>query len=189
MLRVIGQSKDTYIIAEGPDGIFLIDQHAAHERVLYEKVMRQFADRSAEIQPLLQPETIDLSPAHFAELEGHAEDLAGAGFEVEQFGGRSVILRAVPAMLASSGRSGKDALIGLLDGVADGRHSGWWAEKMLATIACHSSVRAGQTLSHEESRELIRLLEQAEQPRTCPHGRPTMVHLTSGMLEREFGRR
>jgi DNA mismatch repair protein MutL len=189
VLRVIGQSQDTYIIAEGPDGIFLIDQHAAHERVLYERVVKQFADRNAEVQPLLQPETVELSPSHFAELEAHGEDLAAAGFDVEPFGGRSALLRAVPAMLASPGRSGREALIGLLDGVADGRHSGWWAERMLATIACHSSVRAGQTLSLDESKELIRLLERAEQPRTCPHGRPTMVHLTAGMLEREFGRR
>ncbi|HSH17143.1 MAG TPA: DNA mismatch repair protein MutL, partial [Verrucomicrobiae bacterium] len=189
VLRVIGQSQSTYIVAEGPDGIFLIDQHAAHERVLYEKVTRQFADRNAEVQPLLQPETVELSPPHFAELEGHADDLAAAGFGVESFGERSVLLRSVPAVLANSGISGRDALIGLLDGIADGRKTGWWAERMLATIACHAAIRAGRTLSTDESRELIRLLEQAEQPRTCPHGRPTMIHLTAGMLEREFGRR
>lgn len=189
VLRVIGQSQDTYIIAEGPDGLYLIDQHAAHERVLYERVTKQFADRAAESQPLLEPETIELSPPHFTELVAHAEDLAAAGFATEPFGDRAVLLRAVPAILATGGRSGREALIGLLDGVAEGRQTGWWAERMLATIACHSSVRAGQRVNTDEARALIRQLEECEQPRTCPHGRPTMVHLTTGTLEREFGRR
>jgi DNA mismatch repair protein MutL len=189
VLRVIGQSQDTYIIAEGPDGLYLIDQHAAHERILYERVTRQFAERAGESQPLLQPETVELLPPHFSELESHISDLAAAGFMVEPFGDRTVLLRAVPAMLSSAGKSGREALIGLLDGVADGRQSGWWAERMLATIACHAAVRAGRKMANDEARELIRQLEQAEQPRTCPHGRPTMVHLTAGMLEREFGRR
>jgi DNA mismatch repair protein MutL len=189
VLRVIGQSQDTYIIAEGPDGIYLIDQHAAHERVLYERVTRQFADRNAETQPLLEPETVELSPPHFQEITAHGEDLAAAGFVVESFGDRSVLLRAVPSMLASRGESGRQALLDLLDGIADGRQSGWWAERMLATIACHSAIRAGRTVTTDEAKALVRQLEEAEQPRTCPHGRPTMIHLASGMLEREFGRR
>jgi DNA mismatch repair protein MutL len=189
VLRVIGQSQDTYVIAEGPDGLYLIDQHAAHERVLYEKVTRQFAEHAAESQPLLEPETVNLSPAHFTELQAHGDDLAAAGFAVEPFGDRSILLRAVPAVLATGGRSGREALIGLLDGVAEGRQSGWWAERMLATIACHSAIRAGRTMAIDESKALIRQLESCEQPRTCPHGRPTMVHLDAGQLEREFGRR
>lgn len=189
VLRVIGQSQDTYILAEGPDGIYLIDQHAAHERVLYERVTKQFADRSAETQPLLEPETVELSPPHFQELAAHGDDLAAAGFIVEPFGDRSVLLRAVPSMLAVRGKSGREALIGLLDGIADGRQTGWWAEQMLATIACHSAIRAGRTVTTDEAKALVRQLEEAEQPRTCPHGRPTMIHLASGMLEREFGRR
>ena len=189
VLRVIGQSQDTYIVAEGPDGIYLIDQHAAHERVLYERVTRQFADRNAEAQPLLEPETVELSPPHFQEVTAHGDDLAAAGFMVESFGDRSILLRAVPSMLASRGKSGRQALIDLLDGIADGRQSGWWAERMLATIACHSAIRAGRTVTTDEAKALVRQLEEAEQPRTCPHGRPTMIHLASGMLEREFGRR
>lgn len=189
VLRVIGQSQDTYIIAEGPDGLYLIDQHAAHERVLYERVTKQFADRAAESQPLLEPETIELSPPHFTELVAHGDDLTAAGFATEPFGDRAVLLRAVPSILATNGRSGREALIGLLDGVAEGRQTGWWAERMLATIACHSAIRAGRTVTIDEAKALIRQLEECEQPRTCPHGRPTMVHLTTGTLEREFGRR
>ena len=189
LLRVIGQSQGTYIIAEGPDGIYLIDQHAAHERVLYERITRQFAERAAESQPLLEPETVELSPAHFTELTAHAEDLVAAGFTVEPFGDRAVLLRAVPSIMATGGRSGREALIGLLDGVAEGRQSGWWAERMLSTIACHAAIRAGRTVANDEAKALIRQLEVCEQPRTCPHGRPTMIHLAAGMLEREFGRR
>lgn len=189
VLRVIGQSQDTYIVAEGPDGIYLIDQHAAHERVLYERITRQFAERAAESQPMLEPETVELSPAHFTELVAHGDDLVAAGFTVEPFGDRAVLLRAVPSILATGGRSGREALIGLLDGVAEGRRSGWWAERMLSTIACHSAIRAGRTVTNEEAKALIRQLEVCEQPRTCPHGRPTMIHLAAGMLEREFGRR
>ena len=189
VLRVIGQSQDTYIVAEGPDGIYLIDQHAAHERVLYERVTKQFADRAAESQPLLEPENVELSQAQFTEVTAHGDELANAGFTVEPFGDRSVLLRAVPSMLASSGRSPRDALIGLLDGMTEGQRSGWWAERMLSTIACHSAIRAGRTVTIDEAKALIRQLEVCEQPRTCPHGRPTMVHLATGMLEREFGRR
>jgi DNA mismatch repair protein MutL len=189
VLRVIGQSQDTYIIAEGPDGIYLIDQHAAHERVLYERVTKQFADRNAETQPLLEPETVELSPPHFQEITAHGEDLAAAGFVVESFGDRSILLRAVPSILATRGKPGRQALLDLLDGIAEGRQSGWWAERMLATIACHSAIRAGRTVITDEAKALVRQLEEAEQPRTCPHGRPTMIHLASGMLEREFGRR
>jgi DNA mismatch repair protein MutL len=189
VLRVIGQSQDTYIIAEGPDGIYLIDQHAAHERVLYERVTKQFANRNAETQPLLEPETVELSPPHFQEITAHGEDLAAAGFVVESFGDRSILLRAVPSILATRGKPGRQALLDLLDGIAEGRQSGWWAERMLATIACHSAIRAGRTVITDEAKALVRQLEEAEQPRTCPHGRPTMIHLASGMLEREFGRR
>lgn len=189
VLRVIGQSQDTYILAEGPDGIYLIDQHAAHERVLYERVTKQFADRAAESQPLLEPETVELSPAQFTEVTAHDEELTTAGFTVESFGDRAVLLRAVPSVLASGGRSPREALLGLLDGMAEGQRSGWWAERMLSTIACHSAIRAGRTVSIDEAKALIRQLEQCEQPRTCPHGRPTMVHLATGMLEREFRRR
>ncbi len=189
VLRVIGQSQDTYIIAEGPDGLYLIDQHAAHERVLYEKVTKQFADRAAESQPLLEPESVDLTPQQFTEFSAHGEELANAGFTVEQFGDRTVLIRAVPSMLATGGRSAKEALLGLLDGIAEGRQSGWWAERMLATIACHAAIRAGRTVAIDEAKALIRQLEECDQPRTCPHGRPTMVHLATGMLEREFGRR
>lgn len=189
VLRVIGQSQDTYIVAEGPDGIYLIDQHAAHERVIYERVTKQFADHASESQPLLEPETIELSPAHATEMAAHGEDLAEAGFTVEPFGEKSFLLRAVPSILATSGRSPRDALIGLLDGISEGRQSGWWAERMLSTIACHAAIRAGQIVSIEEAKALIRQLEECEQPRTCPHGRPTMIHLATGMLEREFQRR
>jgi DNA mismatch repair protein MutL len=187
---VIGQAHETYILAEGPGGVYLIDQHAAHERVLYEDIRRRVASRSAESQPLLEPEPVDLAPAHAAVIEEQAATLSAAGFVIEPFGPKTALLRAVPKLLADrgQGRAG-DWLIKLLDDAAERGRTDSWQDRLLYTLACHAAVRAGRKMTLDESRELIRQLEQAETPHTCPHGRPTMVHLTSGQLEREFGRR
>ena len=192
VLRVIGQAQETYILCEGPDGVYLIDQHAAHERVLYEDIKRRSASRSVESQPLLEPETVDLGPGHAALIESHAEALSALGFAVEPFGPKTALVRAVPKLLADRGHGGGKAgewLLRLLDESSERGRTDSWQDRLLYTMACHASVRAGQKLTNDECRELIRLLEHAEQPHTCPHGRPTMLHLNSGHLEREFGRR
>jgi DNA mismatch repair protein MutL len=190
VLRVIGQAHETYILAEGPGGVYLIDQHAAHERVLYEDIRRRVASRSVESQPLLEPEPVDLAPAHAAVIEEQAATLSAAGFVIEPFGPKTALLRAVPKLLADrgQGRAG-DWLIKLLDDAAERGRTDSWQDRLLYTLACHAAVRAGRRMTLDESRELIRQLEQAENPHACPHGRPTMVHMTSGQLEREFGRR
>ncbi len=187
VLRVIGQARETYILAEGPDGVYLIDQHAAHERVLYEEIRNRFSERSTETQALLEPETVELSPAHAAIIESHMDELVAAGFAIEPFGQGAVLLRTVPQLLVNR-RGASDTLITLLDDISERGRSDSWQDRLLYTMACHSSVRAGQTLSIEESKELIRKLEATQQPHTCPHGRPTMIHLTAGVLEREFRR-
>ncbi len=185
-LRIIGQIAQTYIIAEAPDGMYLVDQHAAHERVTFERLMTQQGGL-IECQNLLIPQTVDLPPAMHTLLLGNAEALREWGFEIEDFG-HGLRVRAVPSGL----RDG--ALTGALLEVADhltGRGGSTptdWREAMLTTLACHSSVRAGQTLSFEEMRQLIIQLERCEAPRTCPHGRPTMILMTTGQLERQFGR-
>ena len=190
ILRVIGQAHETYILAEGPDGLYLIDQHAAHERVLFEEIKQRFESRAAESQPLLEPESIDLDPSQAEAAELHAEELERAGFLIEPFGGTSLLLRAVPQLLSSSSPQGPGAtLAAILDEVAEGRKNDSWQDRLLYTMACHGSIRAGRTLNIEESRELVRQLEQAQQPQTCPHGRPVMVHLNAGTLEYQFGRR
>ncbi len=186
-LRVVGQVAQTYIIAEAPDGMYLIDQHAAHERVTYERLMARRGGAAFDQQNLLIPQSVELPPAAQALLLSNAELLEEWGFLVEDFG-RNLRIRAVPAGL----RDG--ALGGALAEVADHLHGRGgstpsdWREAMLTTLACHSSIRAGQSLSHEEMRQLIIQLEQCQAPRTCPHGRPTMILLSSTQLERQFGR-
>jgi len=188
-LRVIGQARETYILAEGPDGVYLIDQHAAHERVLYEELRERIRRREPEAQTLLTPETVELTPEQ-AEVVGRLDEvLAAAGFCLEPFGEGAVLLRAVPGMLttADAGPPG-EALLRILDAVVEGVRPEAWQDRVCYEIACHSAVRAGQRMTVEESRELARRLEQTEQPHTCPHGRPTMIHLSAGALEREFRR-
>ncbi len=187
-LRVVGQVGLTYIVAEAPEGMYLIDQHAAHERITYEKLMNQYASRAIETQQLLLPQAVALSPEASALLLGNAEQLAEWGFALEPWG-NGVLVRAVPATLPI------EEIAQTLHEIAErlagrgGSSPLEWREAMLITLACHNSVRAGQPLSHEEMRQLLLQLEQCVSPRTCPHGRPTMILMTPAQLERQFGRR
>ncbi len=186
VLRVLGQLSNTYIIAEGPNGLYLIDQHAAHERILYDRISAQWAQKEVEVQGLLQPITIELSPREEETLRASKEFLAEFGFTIEPFGNRSYMIRAIPALM---GRANIIEIISvLLDNLASKESHSPWEEKITQSLACHGAIRAGQQLSNEEMRELIKHLEQTKQPRACPHGRPTMIHLSSHQLEKEFGR-
>ena len=185
VLRVLGQLLSSYIIAEGPDGLYLIDQHAAHERILFEKIKQQKSHQEIEVQGLLEPVTLEVNPKQDEVLKSHYENLTEFGFSIEPFGDRTYLVRAVPAMLNKADWVG--AVMELLDSPFGG-DKGDWTEKVAISLACHSAVRAGQTLTDDEMRELIRQLEQVAVPHTCPHGRPTMIRLSSGQLEREFGR-
>jgi len=186
VLRVLGQLANTYIIAEGPNGLYLIDQHAAHERILYDRVLAQWSQKEVEVQGLLQPITIELSPREEETLKASEEFLAEFGFTIEPFGNRSYLIRAVPALMARANII--EIISALLDSLASKESPNPWEEKIAQSLACHGAIRAGQQLSNDEMRELIKQLEQTKQPRSCPHGRPTMIHLSSHQLEREFGR-
>jgi DNA mismatch repair protein MutL len=186
VLRVLGQLANTYIIAEGPDGLYLIDQHAAHERILYDRISAQWAQKEVEVQGLLQPVTIELSPREEETLKTSEELLAQFGFTIEPFGNRSYLIRAIPALVARANIV--EIISALLDSLASKDSPNPWEEQIAQSLACHGAIRAGQQLSNEEMRELIKQLEQTKQPRACPHGRPTMIHLNSHQLEREFGR-
>jgi DNA mismatch repair protein MutL len=186
ILRVLGQASSTYIIAEGPDGLYLIDQHAAHERVLFEKALAQRSRRAVDVQPLLEPLAVELSLKQEETLRTGGELLAQFGFGIEPFGDRTYLVRAVPAMLAGKGIA--DAVKEAIDSLDDETAGANEEERIARSLACHGSVRAGQVLSLDEMRELIKQLEKSTSPRTCPHGRPTMIHLSAGLLEREFGR-
>jgi len=191
-LRVVGQVSQAYVIAEGPGGMYLIDQHAAHERVLYEQLREQQRGSGVAVQGLLSPQAVELTAEQLVVLEAQASQLEELGFDVEPFGGRTVLIRALPAILQKS--SPAQLLVGVLDDLAIEALSGSRPmardveSRLMATVCKQAAIKAGQTLSVEEMRELIHQLEQTESPRTCPHGRPTMIHLSQGQLAREFGR-
>jgi len=183
-LRLLGQLANSYIIAEGPDGLYLIDQHAAHERIFYEKFRLQKSSQEVEFQGLLEPATLEVNPQQDAVLKSRYNDLAEFGFSLEPFGDRTYLVRAVPTSLYT------DDWAEVIQEIIDYRSgdTGDWREKMTISIACHSAVRAGQVLTDEEMRELLRQLERVALPNTCPHGRPTMIRLSTGQLAKEFGR-
>lgn len=183
-LRVLGQVASNYIIAEGTDGIYIIDQHAAHERIMYEKIKRQWLQKQVATQGLLTPTTLELTPQQTAVIESRWDDLATIGFVIETFGEKTYLVRVIPAVLA--GGDWLSAIREILDDPASGNER--W-EAMLKSLACHSVVRAGQSLTDYEMQDLIRQMEQEEQPFTCPHGRPTLINLTLQQLDKEFGRK
>jgi DNA mismatch repair protein MutL len=185
-LRVLGQVALTYITAEGDAGLYLIDQHAAHERVLLEQLRRNAARREG-VQYLLEPQPVDLSPAQAAALRDRWDDLAALGFVVEAFGPRTLLLRAIPAPLkpATIAR----VLQETLEALAEETEPTDWRERLCLLLACKTAVKAGQLLSLEEMCALLEQLDETELGRTCAHGRPTAVLLTHSQLEREFGRR
>jgi len=183
-LRVLGQVMGSYIVAEGPDGLYLIDQHAAHERIVFERVREQRSRREVEVQGLLEPVPFEVTPRQEAVLKSHLQEMVEFGFSLEPFGDRTYLVRTVPQALIGGDWSG--ALRELLDAEEE---KGDWEEKMAVSIACHSgAVRAGQSLSDDEMRALVRQLEKTVVPHTCPHGRPTLIHLSNSQLRREFGR-
>ncbi len=188
-LRVIGQVGNTYIITEGPDGMFLIDQHAAHERVLYEQLDRQLRARNVPVQPLLQPLVLALTPRQRGEIEPLLPVLQEVGFDLEIVTGREGGLQvgAIPAMFAR--RVSVDDLMEMVDELLVGSPPDRWRDQLAITLACHSAVRAGKVMAQEEMRALVGQLEGCRFPRLCAHGRPTMLHLSALQLEREFGRR
>ncbi|KTB49037.1 DNA mismatch repair protein MutL [Dehalogenimonas alkenigignens] len=182
-LRPLGQLAGCYILAEGPDGLYIIDQHAAHERIMYEKVLVERANRSPSSQALLEPQNVELSPAEAGRYPVLTPVLSECGFVTEAFGGRSILVRAIPQAL--SGGDWRTALREFLnspESVSRGE------ERLAELIACHSAVRAGKTLSIDEIRVLLLDLEKAKVPNTCPHGRPTLLKLDSAALERHFKR-
>jgi DNA mismatch repair protein MutL len=187
LLRVLGQIASSFIIAEGPDGMYLIDQHAAHERVLYERILGQIRERSVDRQSLLDPLVVDLAPQEMAAFERSHQELHDIGFDIERWDGGAVAVRAVPALV--KGIDVAERLRLILRELAEGGQGESWLDAVAISTACHTSIRAGQTLSIPEMRELVAALERSSQPRACGHGRPTMLHLSGSDLEKQFQRR
>ena len=195
LLRVVGQVGQTYVVAEGPQGMYLIDQHAAHERVLYEQMMAGHEEQAVASQALLEPLMLDLDPLLAGALDEHLAMLNHVGFQIEPFGGTSYLLRAVPSVLVVpdplSGTGARAALVDILEMLRQGDDplAEQAEERLIAAVCKRAAIKAGQTLSPEEMQQLVRQLEQCESPRTCPHGRPTVLHFSVERLEKEFGRR
>jgi DNA mismatch repair protein MutL len=186
-LKVVGQVKLTYIVAEGPEGMFLVDQHAAHARVLFDQIRRRASERTAQSQPLLEPVTVELTAGQAGVFKSNAEFLASYGFDVESFGENAYLLRSVPSVL--TGQDPAQSLVNVLDMVAFEGLLRQQEDVLAASIACHSAIRAGKSLTEAEMGALLEQLEASDNPHTCPHGRPTMLHFSSYQMDREFGRR
>ena len=188
LLRLVGQIGAAYLVAEGPDGLYLIDQHAAHERVLFERFRGQH-QQGQPSQTLLEPMIFEIPPGKTKIFLEQLETLRHIGFEIEPFGTESFRIRAVPVIVASM--PPQEALRVAIEDFEEDETplQGEIEAKLIARICKRAAVKAGKVLSRAEQEKLLQDLEGCESPRTCPHGRPTMIHLSVDLLERQFGRR
>jgi len=188
VLRLVGQVASTYLAAEGPDGLYLIDQHAAHERVLFEKFMSQKAE-SIPAQSLLEAEAVDFPPSEARLLSGQLPALQRLGFQVEEFGPNTFLVRAIPTLLVDIDPAA--ALRVLVEDFEEDETplQSQIEAKIIARVCKRAAIKGGQVLSPQEQSALLEGLVACQSPRTCPHGRPTMIHLSIDLLERQFGRR
>lgn len=188
-LRIIGQVRELYIVCESKRGMVLIDQHAAHERIMYEKIKKAYLRRELETQELLLPILVQFSPAELQTVEEYKQEIESLGIKIEDFGGDSFLIRSVPAFLkgASAEKLIKD-VIGEIAALGKEESLSEHVDHIIATMACHSSVRANQELSREEIKALLEELDRAEFPHCCPHGRPVATGLTFEELEKMFKR-
>jgi DNA mismatch repair protein MutL len=185
LLRPIGQAGPGYLVAEGPHGLVLVDQHAAHERVLYNRLLERLRSGRGMSQPLLIPQAVDVEPALIAAAADHRADLANLGLEYEEFGPRSLRITAVPVEMPAGRATAavQETLAALAESRGDGA-----LEKAAAALACHSAVRFGDVLDVTEQRRLLADLESTEESVTCPHGRPTRLLVEWQELTRHFRR-
>jgi len=181
---------ETYVVAQTADGIVIVDQHAAHERLVYEKMKKALANGGIHRQPLLIPEVVDLDPSEVTRVTARAGELAELGLVIEAFGPDAVVVREVPAML---GKLDVKAMVrDLADEIAETGNALALKEKLeevAGTLACHMSVRAGRRLLPEEMNQLLREMEATPHSGQCNHGRPTYVELKLADIEKLFGRR
>jgi DNA mismatch repair protein MutL len=188
-LRVVGQVFEGYLVCQSGESMVLIDQHAAHERVAFERLRRAYAEGGVARQALLVPAVVELRPREAGLLGDMYRDLERIGFEIEPFGAASFAVRAVPALLADDDPVAlvRD-LVEELGEVGSSRKLTDAAEDVLATLACHSVVRIGQTLRPEEVQALLASMDAIDFAGNCPHGRPAFIVFPRGEIERRFKR-
>ena len=188
-LRIIGQLRNTYILCESKEGLILIDQHAAHERVLFEQLKQRQKTSTPVVQRLLMPETVELGYREAAMLEKMIPALHSAGLDIHPFGGNTFVVKGVPALLA--GREATPLIVELVETAADTGiigDAGKMLDHCLEIMACHGAIRAHQALSQEQIQALLKQLDRCENPSNCPHGRPTWIKWTLRFIEKSFGR-
>ncbi len=186
-LRYVGQLRRMYLLCESETGVVILDQHAAAERVTFERLRKAFGARTVSMQPMLVPERVELSPEDVALVEERAEDLLSLGMDLAPIGPSTVAVRAVPALLlrADPRRLARDLVSEL---GRQGNDFSRAVDLVLATMACHGSVRGGDTLADEEARALLLALDHVDFAGHCPHGRPVVWSMRWGELERKVGR-
>jgi DNA mismatch repair protein MutL len=185
--QIIGQLGNTYIICQVKDGLFMLDQHAAHERVVYENLKKGMQDSRIEIQNLLVPFELELSMKEKRIVLEKGDNLSRFGLDLEHFGGNTFLLRSHPVLLKNVDWNAflSEVIVALEEGDFD---DDIILDRMLTVMACHGAIRAGQHMTHNEMTYLLRQLEEMDLPTNCPHGRPIFRHLTYHEIERMFRR-
>ena len=189
--KLIGQLFDTYWMVEYKDQLFIIDQHAAHEKVLYERTMKSLKERTYDTQMISPPIILTLSVQEELALQAHMDYFTGIGFEIEPFGGKEYAVRGVPSNLLSIAK--KDLLLEMLGNLTEEKIDGMSANPELiyervASMSCKAAVKGGHRLTAREADELIDQLLELENPYACPHGRPTIISMSRYELEKKFKR-
>lgn len=196
-LRLIGQVQSRLLLLEGDAGLYLVDQHRAHERILYERLSATYGKSGPEPVVLPDPLLLELRPAQVAAFAHRLDELAALGFDCEVFGGRTFLLRAAPVLPGVLGGAGHGSLDGLGEAdelvptllaladedAADGET---WRERLLVRLSCRTAVRRGRSLDRRQMRGLVEGLGQTDAPAVCPHGSPLLVHVGGDVLERQF---
>ncbi|MBI15697.1 MAG: hypothetical protein CL782_05585 [Chloroflexi bacterium] len=186
LLRVIGQISNTYIICEGPESLYVIDQHAAHERVIFENVIDRHEKNDPNIQTLLEPILVDLDDIQMEIVEKSEKIFDILGMDIKPFGDNTYIIRSIPHVLST--QNPIQAFKNMISVLEEGKHFETWEEKAAYSIACHGAIRAGKHLSLLEMETLIKQLENCRQPSNCPHGRPTLFSIDNANLAKRFRR-
>jgi DNA mismatch repair protein MutL len=185
----LGQFRNTFIIAADEEGLAIIDQHVAHERILFEQIAERLTTRTVESQRMLTPVVLELGPGEHQTLLQHEAALAAFGFEIADFGGTSLSVSAVPALLEfTRSETALRALASDLDGLSPGAGVNDALRRVAATMACHAAVKANDPLTREKMQYLLDELRRTAHSSVCPHGRPVVLRLTRREIERNFER-
>jgi DNA mismatch repair protein MutL len=186
-LRILGTAFRTYVFAENVvnSTLYIIDQHAAHERIMYEKLLNEFKNETVHVQQLLQPLVLDLGQTEYTIAMENLDHFESLGFLVEPFGDRSMILRGVPFVFGAP--DSRSLFLDILDQLEESKPSSYETKlERIMKLACTSAIKAGDSVAEIEAKALLNQLEECENPYTCPHGRPTIIEMTRKELEKMF---